>query len=278
MKSFTNLFILFFILIVLGILYKKFEDKRIREENKDNYDAIQKYLLDGVNLGKSKKPILWIHIPYEYNSRHWLNFGSRSSLDLNQPYLYLTVKSIINNCDESFTICIIDDNAFQKLIPGWKINMTTISDPILKNMRTLGLTKLLYIYGGMICPVSFLCIKDLINLYNKGIRGEKMFLCQLTDRNITSSEFDYYPNISFCGAPKECETVMKLCDHIQRTISYDYTSESVFTGNFNRWCNDLIISNKDGGSFPPTVAIPMIKKSIFSFVTSAFSKLAYIKI
>ena len=37
MKSFTNLFILFFILIVLGILYKKFEDNRIREEKDDNY-------------------------------------------------------------------------------------------------------------------------------------------------------------------------------------------------------------------------------------------------
>ena len=34
MKSFTNLFILFFILIVLGVLYKRFEDKRIREEER----------------------------------------------------------------------------------------------------------------------------------------------------------------------------------------------------------------------------------------------------
>ena len=107
MKSFTNLFILFFILIVLGFLYKRFEDKRIREEKSDNYESIQKYLLDDVTLAKSKKPILWIHVPYEYNSRNWLNFGSRSSFNLNQPYLYLTVKSIISQCDNSFTICII---------------------------------------------------------------------------------------------------------------------------------------------------------------------------
>ena len=87
MKSFTNLFILFFILIVLGVLYKRFEDKRIKEEEGDTYESIQKYLLDGTTLGESKKPILWIHVPYEYNSRHWLSFGSRSSLELNQPYL-----------------------------------------------------------------------------------------------------------------------------------------------------------------------------------------------
>jgi hypothetical protein len=107
MKSLNNLFILFFILIVLGFLYKRFEDKQKKEDNKNINEAIQNYLLDDVTLGMSKKPILWIHIPYEYNSRKWLSFGSRTSFDLNQPYLYLTVKSIIKHCDESFTICII---------------------------------------------------------------------------------------------------------------------------------------------------------------------------
>ena len=91
-----NLFILFFILIVLGFLYRRFEDKRIREENKDNYESIQNYLLDDITLGKSKKPILWIHVPYEYNSRKWLNFSSRSSFDLNQPYLHFFL-NLINN-------------------------------------------------------------------------------------------------------------------------------------------------------------------------------------
>ena len=161
MKSFNNLVILFFILIVVGFLYRRFEDKRIREENNDNNEAIQNYLLDDVTLAKSKKPILWIHIPYEYNLRNWLSFGSRSSFNLNQPYLYLTVKSIIKQCDKSFTVCIFDDNAFQRLIPGWDINMNSITDPILANMRTLGFMKLLYIYGGLMCPISFLCMKNL---------------------------------------------------------------------------------------------------------------------
>jgi hypothetical protein len=246
MKSFsiTNYVILFLILIILGILYKRFEDKRIREERMDNNEAIQKYLLDDVTLAESKKPILWIHIPYEYNSRNWLSFGSRSSFELNQPYLYLTVRSIIEKCDKSFTICIIDDNAFKRLIPGWDINMSTISSPILDNMRTLGLMRLLYIYGGLICPVSFLCIKDLIGLYNKGTRGNKFFLCETTDRNITSTTFDYYPNINFCGAPKECETVKLLIDFVRRTSSKDFTAENAFLGNFDRWCEKRISEGK----------------------------------
>jgi hypothetical protein len=244
MKSFANLFILFFILIVLGVLYKRFEDKIAREERIDVYESIQKYLLDDDTLGKSKKPILWIHVPYEYNSRNWLSFGSRSSFDLNQPYLYLTVKSIIARCDKSFTICIIDDTSFKRLIPGWNINMTSISDPILSNMRMLGMMKLLYMYGGMYCPISFLCLKDLNGLYTKGTRGEKMFVCETVDRNVTSTDTDFYPNLSFCGAPKECETVRELCNFIQRTASHDYTADSKFLGEFDKWSKERIHSGK----------------------------------
>ena len=244
MKSFTNLFILFFILIVLGVLYKRFEDKMSREESSDIHESIQKYLLDDDTLGKSKKPILWIHVPYEYNSRNWLSFGSRSSFDLNQPYLYLTVRSIIKNCDKSFTICIIDDTSFKRLIPGWNINMTSISDPILSNMRMLGMMKLLYIYGGMHCPISFLCLKDLNELYVKGTRGEKMFVCETIDRNVTSTDVDFYPNLNFCGAPKECETVRELCNFIQRTASHDYTADTKFLGEFDKWSKERIHSGK----------------------------------
>ena len=236
LANLQNLFILFFILIVLGFLYRRFEDKRMREESKDNYEAIQKYLLDDVTLGKSKKPILWIHVPYEYNSRKWLSFGSRSSFDLNQPYLYLTVRSIIKHCDQSFTICIFDDNSFQKLIPGWNIDMTRLSDPILSNMRTLGMMKLLYIYGGMMCPISFLCMKDLSGLYAKGTRGNKMFVCETIDRNSTSVRMNFYLSITFCGAPKECEMVEKLCNYIQAVSSHDHTAESKFLGQYDRWC------------------------------------------
>lgn len=231
----TNLFILFFILIVLGFLYRRFEDKRMREENKDNYEAIQKYLLDDVTLGKSKKPILWIHVPYEYNSRKWLSFGSRSSFDLNQPYLYLTVRSIIKHCEESFTVCIFDDNSFAKLLPEWNIDLSRLSDPILSNMRVLGMMKLLYTYGGMICPISFLCMKDLMGLFIKGTRGNKMFVCETVDRNSTSVGRDFYSSISFCGAPKECETVSELCNYIQTLSSHDHTAESKFLGQFDRW-------------------------------------------
>ena len=244
MKNIANYIILFTLLIGLLLLYKRFEEKRLREENDDSYDAIQKYLLTDASLAKSKKPILWIHVPYEYNARKWLSFGSRSSFDLNQPYLYLTVKSILNQCEDSFTVCLIDDKSFQNLIPGWNVDMARISAPILDNMRKLGLMKLMYIYGGLLCPISFLCIKDLIGLYHKGTRGDKMFLCETNDRNITSTTHQFYPDISFSGAHKENDMVRQLIDFMQRTISNDFTAQSKFLGDFDRWCESRISKGK----------------------------------
>ena len=251
MKSLSTLLILLFILIGVGFFYKQIESKFKNEDNQFNDNMIQKYLLSDDDLDNEKKPILWIHIPYEYNARNWQSFGSRSSFDLNQPYLYLTVKSIINQCNESFKICIIDDHSFDKLLPNWNINMSRISNPISENMRTLGFMKLIYRYGGLLCPISFVCMKNLIGLYNEGTAGSKMFLCETNDKNVTSSSYDFYPSISFCGAPKETKLVLQLIDFIQRTISTDFTAESKFLGSFDRWCEARIKNrqiNKVDGS------------------------------
>ena len=60
----------------------------------DEYDLIRKYLLNDSPLYGFNKPKLWIHSKYEVNSRHWKSFQSRTSTDLNQPYLHLTIKTI----------------------------------------------------------------------------------------------------------------------------------------------------------------------------------------
>ena len=166
--------------------------------------------------------------------------SSTPSFDLNQPYLYLTVKSILRQCDQSFTVCIIDDNSFEKLIPNWSINMTSITDPILANMRMLGLMNLIHIYGGLLCPMSFVCMKNLIGLYHKGTINDKMFVCENNNNNVTSTTHDFYPDLAFCGAKKNNKTVGELIDFIQRTNSRDFTAENEFLGNYDRWVNTRI--------------------------------------
>jgi hypothetical protein len=55
---------------------------------------------------------------------------------------------------------------------------------------------------------------------------------------------DFYPNLSFCGAPKECETVRELCNFIQRTASHDYTADVKFLGDFDKWTKERIVNGK----------------------------------
>jgi len=235
-SSITNYIISIIVIVSASVLYNWYEEKQLKMKEMNDFTDIQKYLLSDEDLGKSGKPILWIHIPYEYNSRNWTSFGSRSSLELNQPYLYLTIKSIIMKCDDSFKICLIDDTSFEKLIPGWNINMNTISQPIITNMRQLGMIKLLHIYGGMICPCSFLCMKNLIGMYEKGTRNDKMFICENNDRSISSTETQFAPDIHFCGAPKDTHVVKDLSHFIQHVISTDSTAESKFANDIGQWC------------------------------------------
>ena len=237
----SNIIIFVIILIVIIILYQRYLEKHTYVTEYDNYKAIQSHLLTDCGLiNKSKKPIIWIHIPYEYNSRNWQSFGSRSSYNLNQPYLYLTAKTIIKNCDESFMICFIDDQSFQKLIPDWSIDLSRVGDPMVSYLRQLGILKLIYLYGGMNIPLSFLCFKDLLGLYKHGTKYNKMFIGENIDSNVTSVHYDFYPNIEFIGANKSNEIIGELIEFMQRVISRDYTSQVEFLGEFNRWCNKRV--------------------------------------
>lgn len=245
-KETVNLFLLFVILMVVGMLYKRYESKLNSIEEDENNKLIRDFLLDNisVSLVGSQKPILWIYVSNEQNARKWESFGSRNSFDVNQPYLYLTVKSIIKKCGNSFTICIIDNSAFVKLLPNWDINLERVPEPVRSNVTKLGLMKILFNYGGLLCPVSFLCMKNLNTLYYKGVSQNKMFLCETINENASSDYLNFYPNIMFAGSEKNNSVLSELIEFMERSISRDYTAESIFLGSYNSWCLTKIQENK----------------------------------
>jgi hypothetical protein len=223
------------------IMSQKYIEKNLIYDDKIYYSSLKKNILTkDVNT-----PIIWIHIPYKYNARNWLSFGSRSSFDVNQPYLNLTIKSIIKHCDKDFKICLIDDDSFEKLIPKWNINLSKVGDPLSGYMRQLGLLKLVYYYGGVIVPNSFLCLKNLSSLIKSVYSNNNMFVVENIDRNVTSVHFDYYPDISFMGCISERNNILaELIEFIERKISADYTSQFDFLGEINRWCNKRVQNNR----------------------------------
>lgn len=180
-------------LLMLGIiLFASYIGKRYTHffetnENKNEHELIQKYLLNESPLYGYNKPKIWIHTKYEYNSRMWKSFQSRSSTDLNQPYIHLTIKSIVLHCAEDFNICLIDDDTFRKLIPSWKIDMNTVPDPLKTRYREYGMAQLLYYYGGMVVPNTFVCLRNLKELYMEGIENGTPFICEYENKNICSN-------------------------------------------------------------------------------------------
>jgi len=264
MKKDNNTLLLFafiFILLVLLYLYQRYQSKLDREHHLDDYTFIQKYLLsDNIEdkLNNHSKPILWIYIHYEYNSRKWSSFGSRSSYDLNQPYLYLTVKSIIQKCNDSFHICLIDDNSFKKLLPKWKIDMNIISNPLKSYIIDLGITKLIYKYGGIRLPPSFICMKNLITLYEEGTKNNNPFFCEIVNRNISSTYDDFCSSLDFMGADKNNKVIGELINFMEIEISQDYTDEIKILGSFDTWSKYYKKNNKINiidGSFIGTKTI-----------------------
>ena len=205
-----------------------------RSKNTITREKIQKYLANP----KNRRPLMWVHVPYELNSRQWDSFMSRNSQRLNQPYLEVCLQSIVNQCDDTFNICIVDDTSFQTLIPDWDIDMAHLASPSLERVRQLAMTKLLYLYGGVITPISFVCLRDMLPMYDAGTRDGRMFVCENVNRNVTASScgIAFMAKCTFIGAEKKCPKVLELIELMQRVSSADYTSDEIFSGHFDRWC------------------------------------------
>jgi hypothetical protein len=234
----TKFIIAFSLIMVASVVGKKY--KQYLDEGHQNNDnrLIKKYLLNNGGEYHSSRPLLWIHSKYEINSRAWQSFGSRNTFDLNQPYLHLTIKSIIYECGHDFNICLIDDNTFARLLPAWKVNMSAIAEPFLLHYRELGLVQLVYEYGGIVIPNSFLCFRSPIRLLDN---PDTPFVCENINRGSTIS-LDFTPDIRFLGAGHKKNPIMgELAEFLTaRNMFPHYSTEGDLCGDVAKWCMEKI--------------------------------------
>tara|TARA_A100001015_G_C14923180_1_gene685161 strand:- start:400 stop:1335 length:936 start_codon:yes stop_codon:yes gene_type:complete len=223
---------LIIICIIFIYSYNTANTDIVKDPISRQYEYIQHYLLKDSSLAQSKKPIMWIHIDYEQNSRNWLDFNSRNTFNLNQPYIYLTLKSIIDKCGESFNICIIDDSTFKKIIPGWLIDFKSISKPIKPHIRQLALCKVLYLYGGINIPPTTICTNDLASLYKKD-----MFVGEFPQNNTLS------PSPKIIGCPKNCPKMKEFIEYLEIINSNDFTSAFDFIEKDRVWIINKVKEN-----------------------------------
>jgi hypothetical protein len=100
MTPLQQLLLVLVILVVLSVVYAFFYRR----------DLIEKYwFLDKRLLERgTDKPALWLFVPTsEVNSRHWLDFGNRSSRALNVPLLNLCYQTIVQHNHPDYHVRII---------------------------------------------------------------------------------------------------------------------------------------------------------------------------
>jgi hypothetical protein len=226
--------------ITLSLIYNKYKTSEDEDEHMKNYKLVRKYLLNDSSLAQSKKPLIWIHMVYDINARWWPSFGSRNTDNLNQPYQYLTLKSIIDKCGNDFNICLIDDDSFANIVPGWTIDLSLVADPIKSKIRQLALAKVLYNYGGFLLPSSFLCFQNLFPLYDTLTADDKMFVGELVVRNGVSEQMDFFPDTKFMGCLRGNAMMGNFINYLEIVTSTDFTAASNFNGSYGRWCFEKI--------------------------------------
>jgi hypothetical protein len=231
-----NYLIGFIGITLVGMWYEKWRKSTEEHQQAEAYELVKQYLINDSSLANSKKPIIWIHVPREYNARHWLSFNSRMTKDVNRPYLYLTIKSVVDKCGESFNVCLINDESFGKIIPGWTIQLDDVAEPTRDRLRTLAMTRLLFYYGGVAVPASTLCFTDLKDTYVRGINNEgEAFIGEFLDRTSSADDYIYSPNTRMMGCRRGSKIMEEFDQYLMQLISRDYTAQPEFLGSCGDW-------------------------------------------
>ena len=234
--------------VILGVSYfgKIVNTTLNNTTNKDEYELVKEYLLNDSPLYGNNKPKIWIHTSYEINARKWKSFQSRNTKELNQPYIYLTIQSIINHCSEHFHICLIDDDSFDKLIPNWDISVSKVAEPMKHVIRQIGLMQLLFYYGGIIVPNSFLCLQDLTPLYKSSENNPICSEClniHADINNISDSDTNlkktFVPGWTIVGAHKNSEEIKKWIEELKKHLGIGH-----FNSTYDIYGIDRRICNK----------------------------------
>ena len=231
----VKLAIAYLLIMMVGFIYNKYKKTIDIQEQYDDGELIQKYLLNGSSITKNNKPILWVHIEFDKNARSWESFGARTSDNLNQPYQYLTIRNIIEHCGESFNVCLIDDEAFVKIIPEWRTRVEHLPRPLRSHVRDLGLATILHIYGGFVLPSSFICFHDLRSLYDAHIENANVVMGELRTISSLSAEKQYSPSTKIMGCRKFDPVMKEYMECLIELNGRDHTQEMDFTGEGTRW-------------------------------------------
>lgn len=190
---------------------------------------------ESVNMYNLLKPKIFIHVPYEKNSRNWESFGSRSSEDLNLSIVFLCIKSIIEHCGYKYDIILFDDDNIEEMLEKYNLHdecsnrdHKTLNNIQRKYWLNYCKAKILYEFGGTMmspyfyfnkCPSSkYLKSTNLQGLYyvNEGLKNTNEKLIPSMDHYMVSNKYNSDLKIYLSYLKELC-----LGDHIADASKYD---------------------------------------------------------
>ncbi len=254
------------IVLVLFILLtmKYYRDKYLEEKDEFHGELvnIDSYFYSERYVTESKRRKLWLHIPFEKNSRNWTNFGSRTSTDLNLAYMMLCMKTIIDYCGSSYDIIIIDDTNFPDLLKN-DIDMLKLSGSLKDKYRELCLMQILYKYGGIIVPPSLYLQQNIKEIDNPSV----WFVAEITNtQNVSYAPI--CPSTIFTGSPANNSQLNEYIQYYSDEIANDFGEHSLhFNHNYMKKNNiykldGKMIGVKDKFNKPITIDDLMENKQI----------------
>jgi hypothetical protein len=206
-----------------------FEKALISINNVDDY-----FYKNRVALSTLKKTKIWVHVPFEVNSRNWSSFGSRNSSDLNFPYIYLCIKSIIDTCGKDHDVIIYDDSNIQDILENkqTEVELEKLSGVLLDKYREISKAEILYHYGGIHLPCS-LFMKECPQKLLKPTKN-KMIACRVPNEGMDNSMLDFIVSSKILVCKKGCP---KMKSYIEYLKILDY-SEELFSFKSNEYLKE----------------------------------------
>ena len=99
--------------------------------------------------------------------------------------------------------------------------------------------QLLYYYGGLIVPNSFLCTRSLLELYTQMSQQHTWFVCENINRTLDTTidklNTSFIPDIVFTGCLKNNPNVLELINNLKMKWNGHFSQEMEFQGFKNHW-------------------------------------------
>jgi hypothetical protein len=241
MKDYIYIGIITLIILYTIHIYLK-NQSREESEFQSTIIDIDSYFYSDSYIKESKKRKIWIHIPFEKNSRKWSSFGSRTSTDLNLAYMTLCIKSVIDTCGDKYDIIIFDDTNIPQLIDT-EIDLLKLSGALKEKYREICLLQVIYDYGGILVPPSLYLKKSLKTLDQPDI----WYVAELCNQDNVSYS-DMHPSTLFTGSNIKNADLNAYIKYQSEQIKNDFGEHSLhYSKNYMKTHNINYIDGKITG-------------------------------